>query len=542
MQKRLTGGEALADGLLRWNTDTIFGLPGVHLDHFFDALYGRRDRLRLYHTRHEQGAAYMAFGYAAATGRPGVFAVVPGPGLLNSGAALATAYACSVPVLCLTTTVAWPMVDRQYGALHEIPDQSGLLRGLTKWSARVEHPAAVPEYLDEAFRQMTTGRPRPVALEIPPEVLGQAVPMPKGNARSTANPAPDDARIEEAAGLIARAASPVIVVGGGAQHAGDAVRRLAETLQAPVISRLMGRGILSSRHDLSLPACAAASAWKEADLVVGIGTRLQQLREWGDDGLSVVRIDLDPAEMHRVRAPTVGIVADAAEATSSLADRLQAMEIKVPSRCSRYAAVRTAFRDEIAGTLAPQMAWLKQLRAAMPDEGVVVEDLTQVSYGARVDYPVYAPRSYLSSGYEGTLGCGLATALGAQAALPGGKVVAICGDGGFMYNVQELATAAQHELGVVALVFNDGNFGNVRAIQKRWFGERHIGATLDNPDFCALARSFGVHAERIKTPDELPDTLRRAFAAGGPALIEIPFDIDDMPWVWDYLIPRRLRP
>jgi acetolactate synthase-1/2/3 large subunit len=540
MRGRQTGGEALADGLLRWNVDTVFGLPGVHLDHFFDALYGRRDRIRLYHTRHEQGAAYMAFGYAAATGRPGVFTVVPGPGLLNSGAALATAYACSAPVLCLTTTVSWPMVDRHYGALHEIPNQSGLLRGLTKWSARVEHAAAVPEYLDEAFRQMTGGRPRPVALELPPEVLGQVAPMPDGRSEAVASPAPDEDLIEEAAKRLAHAKSPIIVVGGGAQHAGEAVRRLAETVQAPVISRLMGRGILSSRHDLSLPACAAGDAWKNADVVVGIGTRLQQLREWGaDDELAVVRIDLDPAEMHRVKAPTVGIVADAADATAALADRLRGIKVTVRSN---YAAVKAAFREEIAETLAPQMAWLEALRAAMPDDGVIVEDLTQVSYGARVDFPVYTPRSYLSSGYQGTLGCGFATALGAQAALPGRKVVAICGDGGFMYNVQELATAAQHGLGVVALVFNDGYFGNVHVIQKRWYGERYIGATLENPDFCALAHSFGVHAERITEPRELPDALERAFASAAAAVIEIPFDIDDMPWVWDYLIPHRLRP
>jgi acetolactate synthase-1/2/3 large subunit len=467
---------------------------------------------------------------------------VPGPGLLNGGAALATAYACSTPVLCLTTTVAWPMVDRQYGALHEIPDQSGLLRGLTKWSARVEHPAAVPEYLDEAFRQLTTGRPRPVALEIPPEVLGQAVPMPAGSAGAPARVAPDEARIEEAATLLARARSPVIVVGGGAQHASDAVTQLAEALQAPVISRLMGRGILSSRHDLSLPACAAGDAWKNADVVVGIGTRLQQLREWGmDDGLAVVRIDLDPAEMHRIAAPTVGVVADAADATDALLERLRREKVTVPKN-KVTVPIKEAFRREIGETLAPQMAWLAALRAALPDDGVIVEDLTQVSYGARVDFPVYTPRGYLSSGYEGTLGCGLATALGAQAALPGRKVVAVCGDGGFMYNVQELATAVQHGLGVVALVFNDGYFGNVHAIQKRWYGERYIGAALDNPDFCALARSFGVPAERITTPDELHDALGRAFAAAGPALIEIPFDIDDMPWVWDYLIPRRLRP
>jgi acetolactate synthase-1/2/3 large subunit len=415
----MTGGAALVRALGRWGVDTVFGLPGVHLDHLFDALYAERSRIRVIHTRHEQGAGYMAFGYAMASGRPGVFAVVPGPGLLNTAAALATAYACSAPVLCLTTTVSWSLLDRQFGALHEIPDHSGILKRLTKWCARVTHAAAVPEHVDDAFRQLSGGRPRPVALEIPPEVLGQTALVHCSELVIPPAPVPvDPARIQEAAEVIADARAPVIVGGGGAQHAGEAVRALAERIQAPVVSRQMGRGVVSDRHALALPGAAATTVWKDADVVIGIGTRLQQLREWGsDDRMRVVRIDLDPAEAHRVAAPAVAIIADAQAATIALCERLGERRLE----------------------------------------------------------------------------------RGSIAARPGRRVLSVNGDGGFMYNTQELATALLHRLPVVALVFSDGRFGNVHMIQQRWYGGRLIATELHNPDFTALARSFGAVGMRARS-------------------------------------------
>ena len=322
---RSTGAEALVVGLERWQIECVFGLPGVHLDPLFDALHGARERVKLVHTRHEQGAAYMALGAAAATGRPSVFTVVPGPGLLNTGAALATAYACNAPVLCVTSTVARPLLDRQYGSLHELPDQPGMLQRLTKWSARAEHADEIPALVDEAFRQLLSGRPRPVALEIPPEVLAQRASIAHAGERPVPfRLRPDPEAIERAAQLVCAARRPMIVVGGGAQDAAPEVHELAEALRAPVVSRQMGRGILSDEHPLALQASAANWLWASVDLVIGIGTRLQQLREWGRDGaLKVVRIDIDPVEHGRIALPEAGIVADAAEGTRALVDALR---------------------------------------------------------------------------------------------------------------------------------------------------------------------------------------------------------------------------
>jgi acetolactate synthase-1/2/3 large subunit len=542
---KLTGGEALARALERWGVKIVFGLPGVHLDHLFDALHGMRERIRVIHTRHEQGAAYMALGHAMASGSPGICAVVPGPGLLNTGAALATAYACSAPVLCLTTTIVRPLLDRQYGALHDVPDQSGVLQRLTKWCARVTHPAAIPEHVDEAFKQMLSGRPRPVALEIPPEVLGESAPIRFRDAPVAPDTPPvDGTRIADAVELIATAVSPIIVVGGGAQHARDPVRVLAELIQAPVISRQMGRGVLDDRHDLALPAAAAAPFWREADLVIGIGTRLQQLREWGADArLRVIRIDVDPMEIHRLSAPAVAVTADARAATSALCEALRGRGVRAAKPvAARVRMLRDAFRKELGTTLAPQMSWLSALRDALPDDGVFVEDLTQVGYAAKIDFPVHAPRTYLCSGYEGTLGAGYPMALGAQAALPERRVLSVSGDGGFMFNVQELSSAMLHKLPVVAVVFNDGRYGNVQMIQQRWYGGRQIATELHNPDFVALAQSFGAAAYRVPDPDALRDAIAKSFERGLPSVIEAPFDIDAMPWPWDYLIPKRVRP
>ncbi len=225
----MSGGAAVVAALLRWNVDTIFGVPGVQLDALFDALHGQTGAINVVHARHEQGAAYMAFGYAAATGKIGVCTVVPGPGVLNAGAALATAYACNAPVLCITSTVNSAQIGKGNGALHEIPDQTGLLRGLTKWYARANNAAEIPALMDEAFRQLLTGRPRPVAIEVPPDILAEILPVrAPEQLPSLTTPAVDLRKIAQAADLLAGAQTPMIVVGSGALRAGAEVQALAE--------------------------------------------------------------------------------------------------------------------------------------------------------------------------------------------------------------------------------------------------------------------------------------------------------------------------
>ncbi|MCZ6526268.1 MAG: thiamine pyrophosphate-binding protein [Gammaproteobacteria bacterium] len=400
MTEKLTGGQALVAGLQRWNVDTLFGLPGVHLDHFFAALYPVKDKIRILHSRHEQGAAYMALGYAMVTGRPGVFTVVPGPGLLNTCAALATAYACNAPVLCITSTVNLPLLEKNYGSLHEISDQPGVLAGLTKWSARANYAAEIPELMDEAFRQMLSGRPRPVALEIPPEIMGQTALMQYPNEIPIIrHPTPDPEKINAAADLLGTAKEPLIIVGGGAQDAGTEVLQLAELLQAPVISRQMGRGIVSDKHALSIQAAAGHQLWKTTDVVIGIGTRLQQVREWGiDDNLKVIRIELDPVEITRIAPPAINLVADAGEACQALYNVLKKRNVSRADQTAKFKSIKQDFRKELERTITRQVEYLDVIRDALPEDGILVDELTQVGHVTKLAMPVYQPRSLLTSG------------------------------------------------------------------------------------------------------------------------------------------------
>jgi len=543
MLQKLTGGQALVAGLQRWNTDTLFGLPGVHLDHFFAALYPVKNKIRILHSRHEQGAAYMALGYAMVSGRPGIFTVVPGPGLLNTTSALATAYACNAPVLCITSTVNWPLLDKNYGSLHEIPDQPGVLAGLTKWSARANHAAEIPELIDEAFRQMLSGRPRPVALEVPPEILGQVAMMQFPEEKPTINhPTPDPEKINAAAKLIGSAKEPLIIVGGGAQDAGREVLQLAELLQAPVISRQMGRGIVSDEHHLSIQASAGHQLWKTADLVIGIGTRLQHVREWGiDDDLKVIRIDLDPLEMARVAPPTIDLVADSGEASQALYDVLKKQKVSRVDQSAKFKSIKQEFRKELERTITRQVEYLDVIRDALPENGILVDELTQVGHVTKLALPVYNARSLLTSGYQGTLGYGFATAIGAQVAAGDRKVLSINGDGGFMYTMPELASAVLHNIPIVALVFCDKSFGNVEAIQQRWYDGNVIATRLHNPDFVAMAESFGALGLKADSPEELRTAIDTAFQHQGPAVIEIPVTVEEMGWPWSLIIKEKVR-
>lgn len=539
---RMTGGGALVEMLRRNGVDTVFALPGVQNDALFVAFYDAGEALRVIHTRHEQGAAYMAFGYARASGRIGTYAVVPGPGFLNTTAALATAYATNAPVLCISGQIPSDLIGRGFGLLHEIPDQLTILRSLTKWAQRINHPSETGKLVNEAFQQLRDGRPRPVGLEMPLDVMAResAVSLPEA-APPPAPPPPDPDLIARAADLLAAARKPLFFVGSGAAAAGAEVLALAEMLEAPVVSFVGGKGILSDRHDLAQSAVAGHALWREADVVLAVGTRLNQPQmRWGfDNDLKLIRIDIDPVEITRITRPAVGIVADAREALGALYDALGRRAQKRPSRRDELRALKARTRADLAARLGPQCAYLDAIRAELPDEGIAIEDLTQVGYVGRIAFPVYAPRTYIHSSYQGTLGFGFATALGAKVARPDLPVVAISGDGGFMYNVQELSTAAKHGIDIVAIVFADGAFGNVRRMQKEDYGNRLIGVDLENPNFPRLAESFGLAGVRTSSPEGLRRELAAALKRRGTTLIEVA--VGEMPDPWKTLIMPRVR-
>ncbi len=359
---RMTGGEAIVDSLLRHGIDTVFGLPGVQVYGLFDAFARASNRLRLINARHEQGTAYMALGYACATGRPAAYAVVPGPGVLNTTAALATAWGVNAPVLCLTGQVPSAMIGRGRGQLHELPDQLATLRSLLKWAERIEHPTQAPMLVARAFQEMLSGRRGPVALEMPLDQFPAVADVdPQDPLPLFPPPPPDTEKITALAALLDQAKAPMLWVGGGAQHASTEILALAERLGAPVVSFRGGRGIVDDRHALGLTIPAGYRLWQETDLLVGIGTRLDvPLSRWGapPPGLQVARIDIDPAEMRRLNVD-IGIVADSADAAQRLTARVAPRQNAARATAIARVKAETAEAD-------PQGAAAKELPGRNP--------------------------------------------------------------------------------------------------------------------------------------------------------------------------------
>jgi acetolactate synthase-1/2/3 large subunit len=534
----LTGGEAIVQGLKASGVDTVFGLPGAQIYGLFDAFH--QGGMRVIGARHEQACGYMAFGAARATGKPAVFSVVPGPGILNAGAALLTAFGCNEPVLCLTGQVPTPFLGQGRGHLHEMPDQLATLRGFTKCADRIGHPGEAPAKVAEAFRQMMSGRRGPAALEMPWDVFTQrAAVQAVAPLAPVAPPPPDPDRIAAAAKLIASSRAPMIFVGSGALDACDEVLALAEAIDAPVVAFRSGRGIVSNAHALGITFAAAWELWPQTDLVIGIGTRLE-LPGWRwpprSDRPKCIRIDIDPAEMRRA-PPDIAVVADARAATKELVTAVSRADSTRPKGRRETIRDASAKAHSDIQAIQPQMAYLDVLRAVLPDDGIVTDELSQVGFASWYGFPVYQPRTFLTSGYQGTLGSGFPTALGAKVAFPHRPVVAITGDGGFMFAVQELATAVQFGIGVVTLVFNNASYGNVRRDQMENFGGRIVAADLVNPDFVKLADSFGVGAARVATPAEFKPALEAALADGKPRLIEIALPVGSETSPWRFIHP-----
>ena len=537
--QKMTGGEAMVRAAMANGIDTVFGIPGAQIYPLFDAL--QRNDVKTIVTRHEQGAAYMALGYAKATGKPGAFAVVPGPGVLNASAALCTAMGSNTPVLCLTGQIMSDFLGKGRGHLHELADQPGTLRTLIKHAERIDDPSKSFAQINEAFRVMQSGRPGPASVEMCWDTMAREwdVEIGPGN-EVIEKPAVDDDAIAEAAKLIANSTKVMIMCGGGAQHASEEVRELARMLGAATTALRSGRGVVSEDSDEGVSSAAAWKLWQDTDVLIGIGSRLEmQYMRWGsmaryDDrpppgGPKVIRIDVDPAEMQRFR-PDIGIVADAADGTRALIEALGKVGFKAGD-LERIARAKRDARAEIEA-IQPEIAYLDVIRDVLPRDGFFVEELCQTGFASYYGYPVYEPRTYVTAGYQGTLGFGFPTAIGVKAAMPERAVVSITGDGGFMFGMPELATAVQHGIGLVTIVFDNQSFGNVLRDQQQGYEGRVIGAELKNPDFVKLAESFGANARRTISPEGLRPILESALKDDVPAVIEvsIPRGSESSPW------------
>ncbi len=540
---KMTGAEAIIKSLRQYGVDTIFALPGGQLDHLFDAMYREGDNIKLVHSRHEQGVAYMAYGYAKSTGKVGVYAVVPGPGLLNSSAALCTAWGNNAQVLCVSGQIPSQAIGKGFGDLHEINDQLGMIRHITKWAARIEHPVYTPGIIDEAMRQLHTGRPRPVEIEMAMDLMGSEAEVSLLTApESYDKPVVDLDLLEQAAKILGKAKRPLIVVGSGALDAGEEVLTIAEALQAPVLSKRSGKGIVSARHYLHANSPMGHALWAETDAVLAVGTRIkEQLMMWGkDDDMKVVRIEIDPVEMTRIDVPDVGLIGDAGRTLQALQEIIGKYNSKRDSREHELLSLREKVYAQIRAHATPQMAYLDVIRDVLPDDGIFVDEVTQVGFVSWYGFQTYRPRQHITAGEMGTLGFGFPTALGAAVGNPDRKVVQISGDGGFMFNVQELSIAAQYNIPLVSIIFNDNTFTNVQRQQDEWFGGRRICSDLHNPDFAKLAELYGISGYHVDSPAALKEKLELAFKNDGPAIIEVAVT-ERMPSPWKFIMMPQVR-
>jgi acetolactate synthase-1/2/3 large subunit len=522
----LTGGQALVRQLVLEGVEHVFGLPGDQTMHALDAFYDEPS-IQFVTTRHEQGTTYLADGYARAGGRPGVAFVVPGVGVYNAGAGLATAYASSSPVVLIAGQINRDGIGKGLGLLHEVDDQLDLVRPITSWQRRALTADEIPETVHEAFARVQRGRRRPVEIEMPPEAFSETTTAAAPAAAESVRLAADPDEIIRAADALAAAERPVIWAGGGVVL-GDATVELAEVaefLQTPVVTTRQGKGAFDARHSLY-----AGTAWvnrrlqpllDDADVILAVGTHFI-----GNNVAAttrVVHVDVDRDEIGRHCDDPIAVVGDAAPTLALLLGELQRRRAPAPSRAVEIAAFRAAVDTDLR-TVGPQARMVDELRAAIPDDGVLLPCTTTMGYMSHMLYPAYGPRTYLSTSYMGTLGWGFPAALGAKVARPDVPVVCATGDGGFLFAATELATAVQYGINTITVVYNDDAYGNSNRDQRERFGGREIGTALRNPDFLKFAESFGADAVRIRKGDDVGPAVRDALANTRPSVIEVPMD------------------
>ncbi len=527
----MSGAQALVQSLVREGVEVIFGLPGVQIMEAFDALYSEPG-IRLITVRHEQAAAYMADGYARTTGQVGVALVVPGPGALNAAAAIGTAYATSSPVLLVSGQMESYNLGRNRGSLHEVNDQLDLFKPITKWNGRTTKPEEIPYLLHLAMQQVTDGRPRPVEIEIPWDVLPATAETELLEREGPVKAAPDPAKIREAAQLLAHAARPLIWAGGGCREAdlsADLVE-LAEALNAPVITTPEGKGAIPEDHPHSLGTYYYGHgpgylALPQADVILAVGSRLNLTPStpWNiQPHQQLIQIDADPEELGRNFPAQVGIAADGRLGVQELLAELGGRARASQWQEGELSEIRRQTQADIREMAPLQLEIIDTIRRELDDDAIMVSGTTEIGYWSHLAFPVLKPRSYLTSSYFATLGYAFPTALGAKVGNPRRQVVATSGDGGFMYASSELSTAVQEGINVVTLVFNNGLLGASRADQMHRYQGRTIGTELHNPDFAQLAEVYGALGIKLAGPEELGDALRAALRANRPAVIEVP--------------------
>ncbi len=520
----ISTGVYLTHLLRAYGVDMVFGIPGVHTIELYRGLAG--SGIRHVTPRHEQGAGFMADGYARASGRPGVCFIISGPGMTNIVTAMGQAYADSVPMLVISTVNAHGRMGSGEGWLHELPNQQALVAGVAAFSRTVHRPEELATTLAQAFAVFDGARPRPVHVELPIDVMlapAGHLALP-GRAARVTRPAPDPEAVARAAAALAGARAPLILAGGGAVGAAQAVRQLAEALDAPVVMTTNARGILPPDHPLGVslsPSMAATRALiAGADVVLAIGTEMGPTDyDFFEDGgfeLSgmLIRADLDAAQIQRGTAPAMAIVGDARLTAEALAAGIGTSGMKDgAARAAAAQAGRTALPRAIQGDL----HLLDLVRGTLP-EALIVGDSTQLVYAGNTAFAAATPGSYFNSATGfGTLGYGLPAAVGAR--LSGDRpVVALSGDGGLQFTLGELASAAEARVPVVLMLHDNKGYGEIRSSMIAQ-NVPPLGVDILTPDLGAIAAACGWRVERLHKIADLPEMLRRGIAADGPTMI-----------------------
>jgi 5-guanidino-2-oxopentanoate decarboxylase len=523
----MTCGEAVMKLLAAYGVDTVFGMAGTMTLELYRGI--ARTGIRHVQCRNEQGASLMADGYARATGRPGVLTIIGGPGVTNAATGIAQAYCDSQPMLVLSGATPTLTHGKGWGAIHELNDQAAVTAGFTAFSAMVRYPEEIPEFMARAYAVFRGSRPRPVHLSFPRDVLPLPVEAEWKTRRAPSLPMPDPAAIEEAAELLARARRPLIFVGGGAVGTRKALTEIAEYIGAPVLASNAGKGILPDSHPLSLGGSilqeGSQRALAEADVVLLVGSEVapgdhfvSKLEISGD----IIRIDIDPTELTSVYAATVPIQADARATMLALASALSRRKPLAQRSDGELRAREILARNATKMTELERLharVW-KILRATLPGETIVMGDATQIVYSGTAAMPMETERCWYYSGNYCTLGFALPMAIGAKIGAPQRPVLAVAGDGGVMFTVNELATAAEERVALPVIVWNnDALQAIVEGMDERQIP--HIGVEPRSPDFLRLAESLGCRAVRAVSGEHLAQSVREALGAERPTLIEL---------------------
>ena len=528
--KKLTCGQALVRLLANYGVDTVFGIPGVHTLELYRGLPGSDIRHVL--TRHEQGAGFMADGYARVTGKPGVCFVISGPGVTNVATAIGQAYADSIPMLVISSVNHTASLGKGWGCLHETQDQRGLTAPISAFSAVALTPDELPELIARAWAVFDSERPRPVHISVPLDVL--AAPLAQdwsGEVRRRPGRGLADAEsLQQAAALLATAKRPMIIAGGGALEAGAELAALSRRLAAPLFTTVAGKGLLPAQAPLNAGASLCVEpGWQliaQADVVLAVGSELADTDFWRErlplTG-ELIRLDIDPRKFNDFYPCRVALRGDARQSLSALLQRLPALVRDAAAAEDAVATLRAAIEGGQAPLQRIHQAILARVAAALPEDAFISTDMTQLAYSGNYLFPSRAPRSWLHPTGYGTLGYGLPAGIGAKLGAPQRPGLVLVGDGGFLYTAQELATAVEElDSPLVVLLWNNDALGQIRD-DMLGLDIEPIGVLPRNPDFAGLARAFGCTVQQPQNLDELERDLRQGFARACVTLIELKY-------------------